>query len=336
MAENQNHADQPSAAAALEASAEIKISVGISTAEFEARWEAAQLQIAEQFAGLDDDTVDQEAASWAQFKYLMLKDYSRQMLALQAKLERLKRSMRATNIAIEARFKAAIRSWSEYLERSLSGAVHAALRARVRASVTKHLEQRSSAIALKAIEQIDTGGLDDMREELDRLSLELSARVSAQIIDGLPNKVETAFDELSGGAEAAITAKATAKLQGSLRALISGELADFRTDSLDAAVSGELRYLRNKVLRLKQKIQMSIMAGDRQLHGWAVEEILGLKTCVSNRGTLLTELDALATALGTALDRSRCATSLVNERFDVSPAALPDYLLFEEEAPDGA
>lgn len=311
---------------------QISISIAVSAEEFQQQWAADMARIEQEFANLDaGDTIVQEAASWNQFKYLLLKDYRRRVFALQARIERLRLTMRSNNRAIEARFKAAVASWATYLEQRLSGAVLLAIRSRVQTEVTKHVSTQLEDIVSRVVALLDAHHDENITQAVDDIKVRLTERIRDELRDTLVERITQKFDSFDDDLRLDIEAKVRGRFEGSLDVLVTNTLKEMQTHYLEATLSGVLQDLYSQVNRLKQRIQVSITTGDRRLHAWAVDEVLSVKTCLSARDVLSGEFEALARSLQADLDSSACAQERAVGAPDLLEPVLPNYILVGEQ-----
>ncbi len=262
----------------------------------------------------------QDERPWSQLEGWLMKGYTAKLKALAMQVARMELSLARFDHALEARLNAAFTSWSQHFDERLS--------ARLQNTIASVVANETAGVVTQKTVELRTQLSEGILADIDaRLTVLVDGRVRA-----LRNELRSSLDhDLDQTVElqllrlrTRLITELSADLEKLVELNVSKAMASAQADVDVETVRAEITTALDRVAVVENRLSASMERRVDALQQWTAEQLLGVKSCMTDREVLVDILDATVSRLRRELGRSPCVKPSSWSTRAVTPADAAD------------
>lgn len=283
--------------------------VNFDTAQLEAAWQDVAKQVEASLSnGEAHDAQPPQADHWSQIEKRLLHDSQRQAKTLALKVARLEFMMQALTTNLEAGLNQSFDAWTQHFDHSLADMVNNAIARHVSSQVASEVGQKTQVISDLVLNDLQ----DDVNQLIDAQvraqGTRLATDITSSVLDQVQGHVDALVESQVQNLQHQVAATVMKDITEQIAKIVAASLAAHPADRDLEAINRRLNDCLGQITKLETNLYLRINHGDTQLYNWTLKELMGIKSCLTDREVLVAQLTAFTSGLQAKLEASPCAS----------------------------
>ncbi|MBR8833993.1 MAG: hypothetical protein DSM106950_08120 [Stigonema ocellatum SAG 48.90 = DSM 106950] len=287
---------------------EINISFEMNEAQIEDLWRQAALRIEEKLTVIDEQDINKEAQYWDQLEHWLLKGYQRKAKELALQVEQLEFKMKFFTRQLEQMeltLNESLHAWARGFQNNQRLVINSKINEVVNNNINIVFEQKKQEIKDLVIQEINI----DFNPRIDmRVNEWISSHIQ-EIFNGIIDSRINIF--IDNKLKEFRTSEIYTIIRSEINAKVSEIISTIRLEIINNQIKIidiepirlEIEHVVNvQIEEIKNKLELQIKQGDRQLYEWILAQLSAIKGCLTDRQALVELAESFSAQLKTQLD----------------------------------